>query len=450
MGLHGTGGQRRFWLLPILSAVARVLSRVYYRLTYAGERVPNPGPVLLVANHPNSLFDPVLVIAAAGRAVRFLAKAPLFTDPKVGWLVRGSGAIPVYRRSDDPDQLSRNQEMFRDVQTALGEGAAVAIFPEGISHSGPGLTRLKTGAARIALGFAGRRRVGFPIVPVGLVFRAKDVFRSEAQVIMGPPVRWDDLVGREVSDSDAVHELTERIGRAMRRVTVNLDAWEDQPLAECALDVWEAAHPELSSRVGRVARMKVTTDLMRSVREESDPDLPRLVSQVRRHSRRLAVLRLAPRDLARDTGPFEVLRWSARRMAVLSPPAVVAALAGQVLFWVPYTITGRMAAAFRPDVDQLATHKLLVGVPVYALWILLLAVAAGVARGVLAFAGTLCVLPVLGMVGLWIREQWRGARDDVRSFLFRRTRRALFADLRTEQDELARRLDAVYRHHHLP
>lgn len=80
---------------------------------YDGERVPRDGPVLLVANHPNSLLDPMLVAAAARRPVRFLAKAPLFTDKRVGWLMRAVGAIPVYRRSDDPAQMERNEEMFR-------------------------------------------------------------------------------------------------------------------------------------------------------------------------------------------------------------------------------------------------------------------------------------------------------------------------------------------------
>src|SRR5690606_19668180 len=133
--------------------------------------------------HPNSLLDPMLVLAAAHRPVRFLAKAPLFDDPKVGWLVKAFRSIPVYLRHDDPTQVGRNDEMFRAVHAALGAGAAVALFPEGISHSEPSLTPLKTGAARIALGAAPLIGRDFPIVPVGLVFREKDRFRSAALVL---------------------------------------------------------------------------------------------------------------------------------------------------------------------------------------------------------------------------------------------------------------------------
>ncbi len=159
------------WLLPVFSWLARVAARIYYRVRFAGPPIPAEGPVLLVANHPNSLLDPTLVVASADRPVRFLAKAPLFTDRKIGWLMRAAGAIPVYRRSDDPSLMSRNEDSFRAVFDVLGDGAAVGIFPEGISHSEPSMSPLKTGAARIALGAterAGRmcrNRPDRPLVP---------------------------------------------------------------------------------------------------------------------------------------------------------------------------------------------------------------------------------------------------------------------------------------------
>ncbi|MDH5198192.1 MAG: 1-acyl-sn-glycerol-3-phosphate acyltransferase, partial [Gemmatimonadota bacterium] len=195
------------WLLPILPPVARAAASVYYRIRYVGEPVPRTGPVLLVANHPNSLLDPMLVVATAGRPVRFLAKAPLFHDPKTAWLVKSAGAIPVYRRADDPSQVEKNVDAFDAVYAELARGAAVGIFPEGLSHSEPALGPLKTGAARMALGAARLTGGAFPIVPVGLVLRRKDEFRSSAYVVTGAPVAWDDLAHRGVDDADAVHAL---------------------------------------------------------------------------------------------------------------------------------------------------------------------------------------------------------------------------------------------------
>ena len=49
------------WLLPLVPRLARVAAFVYYRVRYRGSGVPPSGPALLVANHPNSLLDPMLV-----------------------------------------------------------------------------------------------------------------------------------------------------------------------------------------------------------------------------------------------------------------------------------------------------------------------------------------------------------------------------------------------------
>ena len=59
--------------------------------------------------------------------------------------------------------------------------AAVGIFPEGTSHDRTTLLKLKTGAARIALGY----EKPIAIVPVGLMFAARDKFGSDAVVQYG-------------------------------------------------------------------------------------------------------------------------------------------------------------------------------------------------------------------------------------------------------------------------
>ena len=43
-------------------------------------------PVIFAVNHPNGLIDPLFLLCFAPRAVSFLAKAPLFRIPLVGWL----------------------------------------------------------------------------------------------------------------------------------------------------------------------------------------------------------------------------------------------------------------------------------------------------------------------------------------------------------------------------
>jgi 1-acyl-sn-glycerol-3-phosphate acyltransferase len=431
------------WLLPLFSSLARTAARVYYRVRFAGPPVPAAGPVLLVANHPNSLLDPTLVVASADRPVRFLAKAPLFTDRKIGWLVKAAGAIPVYRRSDDPALMSRNEDAFRAVFEVLGDGAAVGIFPEGISHSDPSIAPLKTGAARIALGAAARSGRAFPIVPMGLSFREKETFRSDAFVIRGMPVAWDDLALRGPDDVEAVRELTARIDAALRTVTVNTHSWADRPLVECAVRIWEAERDTPSREAERLSRMEFTTRMLAEVRATGDRAGLALADDVMRHGRRLLRLGLRPSDLVADVRASRGVVWAAHRFHLLLPLGAVFAVLGAALFWVPYRLTGVIVNRLRLDEDVRSTWKLLIGIVLYALWLAVLVAVMGATTGWLAAMLTLVLVPVVAMTGLRVRERWRAARDDARRFFLLRSRQSLVENLRVRQRLLAKRLDEL-------
>jgi 1-acyl-sn-glycerol-3-phosphate acyltransferase len=437
-------------LSPVFSLVANAAARIYYRLTVAGERVPARGPVLLVANHPNSLIDPLLVCAAARRSVRFLAKAPLFTDAKTGWMVRSVGAIPVYRRQDDPALMGRNADMFRAAYDALGRGAAVGIFPEGESHSEPSLAQLRTGAARIVLGALWAHGVRVPIVPVGLVFYDKTIFRSPALVAVGEPVEWGDLGNRGAEDPEAVRALTERIDSALREVTLNLERWEDRPLVETAVAVWDAEFETEPDRARRLRRLEATTRILAELRRDPEPRWDALVQDVGAHRRRLARLNLSPRWLGASADLATGIRWAARRYFLAMPLALLLGVLGFVLFLPPYSLTAFVVDRLRLDPDERSTWKLMLGAAIYAAWLLVLTATAGVVWGAPAAAVAVVGAPVVGMAGLLIRERWRGAWSDARKFFLLRSRRDLFAALRKEQRSLAERLKTLYQERAVP
>ncbi len=432
------------WLLPALALVSSASVRVYYRFSTSGEPVPRSGPVLLVANHPNSLIDPGLVAAAASRPVRFLAKAPLFTDRKVGWLVRGSGSIPVYRRQDDPDLVGKNVDMFRAVHEALAAGSAVGIFPEGISHNSPSLAELRTGAARIALG--GREAVdgNFPIIPLGLIPERKERFRSRMLVVLGTPVPWSDLATRGAEDREAVRELTRRLDEALRKVTLNLQRWEDRPLVEYAEAIWSLRAGTGPDAARRVERLEVTTRILAHLRTDPHPRWTAILRRVRGHARRLGLLAILPKDLESDRSLRTAMRATFRNAILLGPPAFLAATAGGVIFYVPRQLTGTLADIASPEPDRRSTYQLLIGAGLYTLWTLLWAVAAGVVAGPLWALAVAVGVPAVGVLGRLGRERWAGAWDDVRKFFTLRSRRALTKELAEEQRMLADDFQVLY------
>lgn len=432
-------------LLPWFSALSRRALAFYYRFVRAGGAVPASGPVLLVANHPNSLLDPAAVCAVAGRPVRFLAKAPLFRQPVIGRLVRACGAIPVYRRQDDPELMERNEETFRAAHAALEGGDAVGIFPEGISHSEPALAPLRTGAARIALGAANRIGASFPVIPVGLVLRRKARFRSEALVVVGEPVAWSELSGRRPEDADAVRALTARIEEALRGVTLNLERWEDAPAVEAAEAVYAAEFGLSGSPEERLRRQAGMAGALSELRRRQPDRVEPLYRAVSRYAALLRRLELRPDEL-RDRGPpaRTVARWVGRQAAFFGLAAPVAAL-GHLAFAVPYRLTDLLARRSSVDEDVRSTVKLLGGSVVYLVWIL--GSAAGVAWWAGAWAGVAAALGLvpLGLATLGVRERWAEAKADARRYLQLRDRAALRRRLLERRRELAGRLEDLRR-----
>jgi glycerol-3-phosphate O-acyltransferase / dihydroxyacetone phosphate acyltransferase len=432
------------WLQPVQSPLARRLTRVYHRLTVAGRAVPQTGPVLIVANHPNSLIDPAVVAGVACRPVRFLAKHTLFRGEFVSWIVRGAGSIPVYRQADGAGLMHQNQDAFESVFEALATGSAVGIFPEGLSHSESHLAPLKTGAARVALGAAHRLGSSFPIVPIGLTFERRDAFRSPGLVVIGSPVEWDDLASAGTADVGATQELTRRIDSALRLVTVNLERWEDAPLvhmAEAVFAVESAADPRPHARI---LRLKEITDRLSELRSRGGGAWETLARELTRHERILRKLRMRPADLQQRPGIAAVARWTGRTVPLIGFLGIFVVAIGSALFWPPYKLVGMVVARARPVRDVRSTYKLIVGVVLFTLWWALLIAAAWWWQGWIAAAGVAVGLPLLGVLTLELQERWGSAIDDAYRFVVHRTRPRTVAQLAERQRTLAARLHRLY------
>ena len=96
----------------LLRALMRHALRVFFRqIEVEGlEQVPPEGPLLLAANHPNTLIDVLLVATFLDRRVGFIAKSTLFKNPLANMILRGLGAVPVYRKMDGPlDAAAKEQ-----------------------------------------------------------------------------------------------------------------------------------------------------------------------------------------------------------------------------------------------------------------------------------------------------------------------------------------------------
>jgi glycerol-3-phosphate O-acyltransferase/dihydroxyacetone phosphate acyltransferase len=219
-------------------AVVRVIARFWIWFFFERvevrhpERIPSTGPVLLCINHPNNLIDSLLVGAVLPRKVHYLATAALFRNPLIARLLVALGAIPVYRKADGPDTMDRNVEMFAACHHAFDHGRLVAIYPEGATRAEAHVQRIKTGAARIALGYETRAPGRLTVVPVGLSFEARKKFRGCALVSFGEPVDVSSyLAVHHEGAAKAPHALTTAIQSAMEREVVDVERMDAAALA---------------------------------------------------------------------------------------------------------------------------------------------------------------------------------------------------------------------------
>ena len=435
--------RRGTWLLPALAPVCSAAVRAFYRFKAHGAP-PREGPVLFVANHPNSIVDAVVVTATVGRPIRFLAKATLFDEPGLGPMIRAGGAIPVYRRQDDPALTDRNAKVFEAVHEALASGDAVGIFPEGLSHSEPSLTQLRTGAARISLGASERKGIRFPIVPVGIVARQKQTFRSECAALVGEPVPWDDLAGRSESDIVAVRELTDRIELALRSVTVNVERLEDRRIIECAEAIFASEQKLDTSQETRVGRLREASESLARLRQTRPEAVDRLFAEVTSFAWTLDVLGIRPRDLDQTARLHSTAGWFLRVFGLLFVGGPVSA-AGHVLFFIPYQLTDWIATRPQIRLERQSTWKLLGGAVLYIGWITLISLAAGIFLGPKWAIATAVSLPILAVVTQMVRDRWRQARKQARRYLLLRRKGRVRERLLEQRGTLARSLEELRR-----
>jgi glycerol-3-phosphate O-acyltransferase / dihydroxyacetone phosphate acyltransferase len=417
-------------------AVVSLALRLFYRVRVNAPVAEPEGPVIFVGNHPNGLIDPALIFILTRRHVTFLAKAPLFRMPVIGWLLKGLGALPVFRKQDDPTQMAKNEGTLEAARGALVAGRAITLFPEGKSHSEPSLAELKTGAARIALGAA---REGAPvrIVPVGLTYADKHLFHSEVLIEVGAPIEVEELLPESPEgEVEAVRRLTERIAEGLRAVTLNLARWEDLRLIHTAEQLYALRQEE---RVDP-ERLRHWARGLELFRAEQPERFAQVRGELVSFQRRVELVRASPSHLALEYQPGLVGRFVVKNLArlVLGLPLFAVGLG---LFYLPYLLP--RWASRKAELDMQATVKFLVALVVALVWWAGLTVGAWLWGGWPWGVGVLAGVPPLALFTLYFSERQAVVFRDVSVFFTLGNRARLKSLLLAEGERLAAEVERL-------
>jgi len=192
------------------------------------ERMPEQGPLILVANHVNFLEIPVLYTRLGTRPVVAFTKAETWDSLLIRCLFDLSRAIPVRRGEADTTA-------FRRAAKVLEIGHILAVAPEG-TRSGDGcLQRGHPGVVMLAL------RTRAPLLPMAyyggerLRHNLPRLKRTDFRVVVGQPfyLHAEGKVTRETRQQIAdeiMYQLAALLPPAYRGHYSNLSAATEQYL----------------------------------------------------------------------------------------------------------------------------------------------------------------------------------------------------------------------------
>jgi 1-acyl-sn-glycerol-3-phosphate acyltransferase len=125
------------------------------------DKLQKGNPSILIANHPASFLDAMVLAVFLRRSLYFYVRGDIFSHPLAYKILTTLHMIPIYSREHGTGNLERNKRTFDRGRKLLSEGKLLLIFPEGFSRQSKQLETFKKGAARVALqtafddGFAG-------------------------------------------------------------------------------------------------------------------------------------------------------------------------------------------------------------------------------------------------------------------------------------------------------
>ena len=197
-------------MYAVARAVLVPLLTLLFRIRLIGvNNIPKQGPVIVACNHI-SYFDPLChakLIDKSGRKARFFAKAELWKNPFLKFVLTHAHQIPVERGSGETGPVEKAIEWIH-------KGELVVIYPEATITTNPDLTPMqgKTGVGRVALA------TGAPVVPIAVwgshwvrPKKRKPVHKWRRLILLkaGEPMYFDDLKGRD--EAEAAREATDRV-----------------------------------------------------------------------------------------------------------------------------------------------------------------------------------------------------------------------------------------------
>jgi glycerol-3-phosphate O-acyltransferase / dihydroxyacetone phosphate acyltransferase len=388
----------------LITFTLRLALRIYFRRieVTGAENVPEGCPTIFVLNHPNALIDPTFLLCFAPARVSFIAKAPLFRTPVIGFLVRALDCLPAYRRQDAGEDVSRNLETFAAARKLLARGIAIGICPEGVSHNEPRLKPLKTGASLIAIAAAAPPdNLEVHIVPAGLYYTEKTTFRSSALLHFAEPivVRNTTLEPDGTPPPAEVRTLSKQVETALREVMLHVEQEEALALIDRAERIFSAAEIGDADEEQRLRRsLELRQRFIEGYafyRTYAPRRLDTIEARIARFEAEMKNAGLDPHDLSLPptAGHTIASLFSQIIVCILLTPI---AFVGTIVHYPAYRLAGYLSHRLGREQDVLSTFKIISAMLLFPLTWLVIAILTWKFRGGLVALAVVILVALCG------------------------------------------------------
>jgi glycerol-3-phosphate O-acyltransferase/dihydroxyacetone phosphate acyltransferase len=345
--------------------------------------------------------------------------------------------VPVYRHEEHDGKVD-NSKAFDKLYEVIERGDCMGIFPEGVSHTESQLTKLKTGAARIALSVAQRGKVKVTIIPCGLNYMHRHRFRSQVLIEFGEPIVVDGEWIDDFKDDEreTVRKLTDYLADALAAVTLNAPDWSTLRFVQAARRLYKPASATLApSEYVELNRRFVEAYL--NMAEE--PETVEFRKTVDDYQSRLDVLGLKDYQLRTKISvgkAFSRLLVRSVSLMLLLPVAIPGVLLHLPVGWLAAYVGDR----FSYEEDDIATLKVFASMALLPILYLLAAFLIGSYFGMVWAIAAVVGLTISFSASIWVIEAQATLLASMVSILRRTRLRAEIENLHATRADLVEKV----------
>jgi len=431
-------------LYQVLKFIVGIGIRIFYKdIRLIGkERLPEKGPLIIIANHPNTLMDAWVVGFVCKQPIYFMAKGSFFNSKLRLWVLRKLNMIPINRAGEGKAKGVDNNQSFEECYELLEKGKTLVIFPEGSSYKERILRKLKTGTARIAMEAERRNNgdLGVKVVPLGLNYSRPERFRSSILVSIGEPIEMKPYLENYKADFIATsREITDLFRQRLENVLVTTQDKQQDYLLDEVRDLLSSKY--ITNEKDEFELLKRIRDGLYGVSIDDPKSLEKvrqLVQEIKWKSEKLAVKTDFLDRRFRSLMFFRQLLMSMFGLLILAPVFAYGAFHN----YLQYKITDVIIPQITKEVEYYAPLAVLIGFVLYPLtyfgFVILLHQFVHLPSWAKVFY--FFSLPISGVIAFSIHKYYRHVALKWRYLLLMMNRKVTVNELREKKQELRRLL----------